>query len=56
VTLRCEELPSLVELPLSPALDATARSAIVTLEGRTEAPALHIVRRLVAGLLSDESS
>ena len=60
VTLRCEELPSLVELTrhtdavliairaagpdlvelaLKPALNATARFAVVTLVGRSEAPA-----------------
>ena len=74
VTLRCEELPSLVELTrhtdailiairaagpdlvelaLKPALNATARFAIVTLAGRSEAPALPIVRRLLQELLRD---
>ncbi len=74
VTLRCEEIPSLVELTrqtdtvliavraagpdlqeltLSPALDATARFAMVTLAGRSEAPALPIVRRLMKALLRD---
>lgn len=74
VTLRCEELPSLVELTrhtdailiairaagpdlvelaLKPALNATARFAIVTLAGRSEAPALPIVRRLMQELLRD---
>lgn len=74
VTLRCEELPSLVELTrrtdavliairaagsdlvelnLKPALNATARFAIVTLAGRSEAPALPIVRRLLQSLLRD---
>ncbi len=68
VTLRCEELPSLVELArqtdavliairaagtdlveltMTPALDATARFALVTLEGRSEAPALQVVRALM---------
>jgi DNA-binding transcriptional LysR family regulator len=68
VTLRCEEIPSLVELVrqsdavliairaagpdlvelvLNPALNATARFAMVTLAGRSEAPALAIVRRLM---------
>ncbi len=72
VTLRCEELPSLVELTrrsdavllairaagsdlveltMKPALDATARFALVTLAGRSEAPALPIVRRLMQELL-----
>ena len=74
VTLRCEEVPSLVELTrhtdtvliairaagtdlvelnMKPALDTTARFAIVTLAGRSEAPALPIVRRLVRELLHD---
>ncbi len=74
VTLRCEELPSLVELTrcsdavliairaagpdlvelaMTPALDATARFAIVTLAGRSEAPALAIVRGLVQALLRE---
>ena len=74
VTLRCEEIPSLVELTrqtdtvliairaagpdlaelaMKPALNATARFAIVTLAGRSEAPALPIVRRLMKELLRD---
>lgn len=74
VTLRCEEVPSLVELTrhtdavliavraagpdlaeltVSPALDATARFAMVTLAGRSEAPALPIVRGLMKKLLRD---
>lgn len=74
VTLRCEELPSLVELtrrtdtvlfairaagpdlaelPMKPALVATARFALVTLTGRSEAPAMPIVRRLMQDLLRD---
>ncbi len=74
VTLRCEEIPSLVELTrhsdavliairaagrdlvelsMKPALNATARFAIATLAGRSEAPALPIVRRLMQELLRD---
>ena len=74
MTLRCEELPSLValtrhtdtvliavraagadlvELTMKPALDATARFAVVTLAGRSEAPALPIVRKLMHDLLRD---
>jgi DNA-binding transcriptional LysR family regulator len=74
VTLRCEEIPSLVqltrhsdavliavraagpglaELTMSPALHATARFAMVTLAGRSEAPALPIVRRLMKEQLRD---
>ena len=45
--------PDLVELVMQPALDATARFAMVTLAGRSEAPALAIVRRLMQGLLQD---
>ena len=65
VTLRCEEIPSLVEvtarsdavliaihaagptlveLPMEPPLDATARFGLVTLSQRQEAPALRILR------------
>lgn len=74
VTLRCEEIPSLVELTrhtdtvliavraagpdlreltMSPALNATARFAMVTLAGRSEAPSLPIVRRLMKEQLRD---
>jgi hypothetical protein len=74
VTLRCEEIPSLVEvvrhsdavlvairaaapdlteLPLKPAMNATARFGIVTLARRGEPPSLHIVRKLVAEMLRD---
>jgi len=74
VTLRCEEIPSLVELArhsdavliairaagpdlvelaVNPAMNATARFALVTLAGRSEAPALAIVRRLMQELLRD---
>jgi DNA-binding transcriptional LysR family regulator len=68
VTLRCDELsslielartteavllavraaaPDLVELKLTPPLDATARFGLVTLARRTEAPALALVRDLM---------
>jgi DNA-binding transcriptional LysR family regulator len=74
VTLRCEEIPSLVdvvrhsdavliairaaapdlvELPLKPAMSATARFGIVTLARRAEPPALPIVRKLVAELMRE---
>lgn len=74
VTLRCEELPSLievtrqtdtvliairaaasdlVELAMKPALNATARFAVVTLAGRSEAPAMPLMRRLIKDLLRD---
>jgi DNA-binding transcriptional LysR family regulator len=74
VTLRCEELPSLVELTrhtdavliairaadpalaevlMKPPMNLSARFAFVTLAGRSEAPALPIVRRLMQQLLHD---
>jgi DNA-binding transcriptional LysR family regulator len=74
VTLRCEEIPSLVEvvrhsdavliairaaapdlveLTLKPAMSATARFGIVTLARRAEPPAMPIVRKLVAELMSE---
>ena len=43
----------LIELTMKPALNATARFAIVTLAGRSEAPALPIVRRLMQERLRD---
>ncbi len=75
VTLRCEEVaslvevaehsdavvlairaaaPTLVELTLRPALDATARLGLVTLARRTEAPLLPIVRALMTERLRDD--
>ncbi len=45
--------PDLVELTLKPAMNTTARFALVTLAGRSEAPALTIVRRLMQELLRD---
>ena len=45
--------PDLIELTMKPALNATARFAIITLAGRSEAPALPIVRRLMQDLLKD---
>jgi DNA-binding transcriptional LysR family regulator len=45
--------PDLAELVVKPALNATARFAMVTLAGRSEAPALTIVRRLMKELLRD---
>jgi DNA-binding transcriptional LysR family regulator len=43
----------LVELKLSPALNATARFALVTLAGRSEAPPLALVRGLMKQLLRE---
>jgi DNA-binding transcriptional LysR family regulator len=45
--------PDLVELTLKPALNATARFGVVTLARRAEPPALAILRKLVAHLMSD---
>lgn len=74
VTLRCVEIPSLVdvvrhtdavliairaaapdlvELPMKPAMNATARFGIVTLARRAEPPALPIVRKLITELMHD---
>ena len=74
VTLRCEEIaslvevvrrsdailiairaaaPDLVELPLKPALNSSARFGMVTLAGRADAPALEIVRKLMTQLMHD---
>lgn len=74
VTLRCDELsslidlarnsdavllavraaaPDLVELTLTPPLNATARFGLVTLARRTEAPALALVRDLMQQHLRD---
>lgn len=74
ITLRCEELPSLVEvtrrsdavllairaaapnlleLPVKPTLNLNARFALVTLQKRTEAPWLQILRKTMDALLKD---
>lgn len=74
VTLRCEEIPSLVEitarsdavliairaagpalveLPMKPPLDATARFGLVTLAGREPVPGLEAVRALMREALQD---
>ena len=74
VTLRCEEIPSLVEvtarsdavliaihaagptlveLPMEPPLDATARFGLVTLAGREPVPGLEAVRALMREALRD---
>ncbi|WP_326533617.1 LysR family transcriptional regulator [Pseudorhodoferax sp.] len=45
--------PDLVELPMKPRLDRTARFGLVTLRGRSEAPMLDTVRQLMAQLLRD---
>lgn len=45
--------PGFVELPVEPALEATARFGVVTLAGRSEAPAMPLVRKLVQEHLHD---
>lgn len=45
--------PDLVELTMRPALNSTARFAFVTLAGRSEAPAMPLMRRLIKDLLRD---
>jgi DNA-binding transcriptional LysR family regulator len=45
--------PDLAELKVKPALNATARFALVTLAGRSEVPALTILRGLMKALLRD---
>ncbi|BDI08104.1 LysR family transcriptional regulator [Sphaerotilus microaerophilus] len=45
--------PDLVELPLTPPLDAAARFGLVTLVGRSEPPLLGVVRGLIGALLRD---
>lgn len=45
--------PDLIELPLSPALNGTARFGLVTIAARTEVPLLPKVRALMARVLKD---
>lgn len=45
--------PDLVELPVSPSMNSTARFGLVTLTGRSRAPALEIVRGLMDELMRD---
>lgn len=45
--------PDLVELPVTPPLDATARFGLVTLVGRSEPPLLGVLRGLIDELLHD---
>jgi DNA-binding transcriptional LysR family regulator len=45
--------PDLVELRLTPTFESTARFGLVTLAGRSEAPALPLVRKLIGQLLRD---
>lgn len=48
--------PALHELPVTPALNANARFALVTLAGRSHALALPDIRHLMASLLREPSS
>jgi hypothetical protein len=43
----------LVELQIEPALVATARFGLVQLAGRTEAPAIRVLRQFVSERLHD---
>lgn len=45
--------PALVELPLAPPLQGTARFGLVTLARRTEPPGLALLRELMAHRLLD---
>lgn len=45
--------PELVELPVTPPLNATARFGLVTLVGRSEPPLLEVLRGLIGELLRD---
>lgn len=46
--------PTLIELAMRPALDSTARLALVTLARRSEAPLLRLVRELMVDRLRDD--
>ena len=48
--------PDLVELPVSPALNAKARFGLVTIAARTEPPLLDKVRTLMRDILRDSAS
>lgn len=45
--------PELVELPMKPAFNVPARFGVVTLAGRSEVPAMRLVRELVRRFLHD---
>ncbi|MBB3181668.1 LysR family transcriptional regulator [Variovorax sp. Sphag1AA] len=55
-TRRLLDSGELVELALEPSADLSAQFAFITLEGRTEAPALGIVREFLSGLAQAEKS
>jgi DNA-binding transcriptional LysR family regulator len=48
--------PDLVELPISPPLNANARFGLVTMASRTESPMLDKVRTLMQGILRDSTA
>ncbi len=48
--------PDLIELPMSPPLNAKARFGLVTIVSRTEPPLLGKVRALMQGILRDSSA
>lgn len=48
--------PNLLELPISPPLNATARFGLVTMAARTEPPLLDKVRALMQDILKDSSA
>jgi hypothetical protein len=50
-----ESAPDLVELPVTPALNAKARFGLVTIQGRTEAPFLSKVRALMDRVMHDRA-
>jgi hypothetical protein len=52
LTIR-ESAPDLVELPVTPPLNAKARFGLVTIQGRTEAPFLSKVRALMDRVMKD---
>jgi DNA-binding transcriptional LysR family regulator len=54
LTIR-ESAPDLVELPVTPALNAKARFGLVTIQGRTEAPFLSKVRALMDRVMHDRA-
>lgn len=45
--------PDLVELPVRPAITTRAHFGLITLAGRTEPPALSMLRELIAKTLHD---
>ena len=48
--------PDLIELPMSPPLNANARFGLVTIASRTEPPLLHKVRALMQDVLKDANA